>query len=147
MVPVADIWSREKRSEVMSKIRGRDTRPERQLRRALWAVGCRYRLHLASVPGRPDVCFPGERLAVFVHGCFWHGCPIHYTPPKAHPAFWRRKIGKNRARDRRTLLALGKSGWSVIEFWEHDLERDGGKCAQHVVTTLRKLRRRRHGDQ
>lgn len=137
---VADIVSPEVRSAIMSRIRSRDTAPELLLRRELFASGCRYRVHYRGAPGSPDIAFPGLQLAVFVHGCFWHGCPLHYTAPKSSRAFWRAKLGENRKRDRNRRLLLKRRGWSVLEFWEHEVEADPRACAKKVVAVIRRLR-------
>jgi len=107
--------------------RRRDTGPEMALRRALHARGLRYRVD-HPLPfdrrRRADVVFPRARVAVFVDGCFWHGCPEHGTMPKANRAFWREKIARNRARDADTDRRLVELGWTVLRFWEHeDVER------------------------
>lgn len=104
----------------MSRIRGRDTGPERNLRNVLSGAGIRgYRLQYANVPGRPDVAFVGKRIAVFVHGCFWHGCP-HCRPPhpKSNRTFWQTKLERNTKRDRRKARQLRGAGWSVVTIWE-----------------------------
>lgn len=106
------------RSEIMSRIRSRDTAPELRLRRALVAASLRgYRLHQG--PHKPDVSWPGRRVAVFVDGCFWHGCPRHGKVPKTRTGYWRAKIDGNRARDRAATLALRRAGWKVVRYWEH----------------------------
>lgn len=109
------------KSEQMSRVKGKDTGPERALRRALWHAGMRYRLHL-RLPGVPDLAFPGCKTAVFVDGCFWHSCPQHYTPPATNAAFWSEKIERNRRRDREVDELLENLGWKVLRFWEHELE-------------------------
>ncbi len=102
----------------MSRIRSRDTAPELRLRRALTAAGLRgYRLHHGLY--KPDVSWPGRKVAVFVDGCFWHGCPKHGHLPKTRTGYWRAKIERNRARDRTATLALRRMGWQVIRYWEH----------------------------
>lgn len=104
----------------MSRIRARDTAPERALRAALRALGhTGYRLNYAKAPGRPDIAFVGLRVAVFVHGCFWHGCP-HCTQrrPKSNSAFWNAKLDANKARDDRKVRELRKAGWKVLTVWE-----------------------------
>ncbi|MDM8524861.1 very short patch repair endonuclease [Desulfococcaceae bacterium HSG8] len=108
------------RSENMARIRGRDTKPELLLRRALWAVGCRYRLHY-DLPGRPDLLFIRERLAIFVDGCFWHGCPIHYSAPRTREDFWKSKLRTNVLRDMRVDDALISDDWRVFRVWQHEL--------------------------
>lgn len=103
----------------MSRIRGRDTKPELLLRRSLHAAGLRYRVHGQGLPGRPDLVFPGRRAVIFVHGCFWHGhdCPA-FRLPATRPDFWRGKIEGNQARDARTHAALLAAGWRVLTVWE-----------------------------
>ncbi len=104
----------------MARIRGRDTRPELLVRRLLHAMGYRYRTHLRSMPGRPDLAFTRRRAAVFVHGCFWHGhdCPRGRRAPKTNAAFWRDKIARNRMRDADVLERLDGLGWRSIVLWE-----------------------------
>ncbi len=111
------------RSLCMSSNRGRDTRPELLLRKACFALGMRYRLH-TGLPGRPDFVFPRLKLAVFVDGCFWHGCPIHYQAPATRAAFWRAKLHNNRRRDVTVNAQLRKAGWTVVRVWEHTVRRD-----------------------
>nr|WP_172649152.1 very short patch repair endonuclease [Bradyrhizobium elkanii] len=132
-----DVLTPRQRSHCMSRIRGRDTKPELILRRALWSAGLRYRLH-HKVTGRPDIAFPGSRVAVFCDGCFWHGCPDHSVSPKTNASFWRSKIGKNRARDERVAAALTAEGWKVIRFWEHEIKSDPEKLAARVKCIVRK---------
>jgi DNA mismatch endonuclease (patch repair protein) len=122
----------------MSRIRGKHTGPELALRSALWREGLRYRVHV-SLPGKPDLAFPSARVAVFIDGCFWHGCPEHSTRPKANAGFWREKIGGNIARDTRVNEALKSLGWRVLRFWEHDLSRN----VQRPVTVIQRAVTRR----
>ena len=103
--------------------RGRDTRPELALRQELHRRGHRYRVHVTPLPGvrcKPDLVFGKARVAVFVHGCFWHRCPTHATTPKANAGFWQNKFDANVARDRRNQQALRAAGWTVVVVWEHD---------------------------
>lgn len=109
------------RSETMSRIRGRDTSPERVLRSALWRAGLRFRLHLQTPHGRPDVVFPKSKVAVFLDGCFWHGCPEHYVRPRTRGEFWSSKLQENVERDRRQTRLLEEEGWRVCRFWEHEI--------------------------
>ncbi|MCG7357653.1 very short patch repair endonuclease [Roseomonas mucosa] len=103
----------------MSRIRGRDTKPELLLRRGLHRRGFRYRLYRRDLPGRPDLVFPARRAVVFVHGCFWHGhgCPM-CKAPTTRPEFWASKINANRARDSAAVARLGEAGWRVLLVWE-----------------------------
>jgi DNA mismatch endonuclease (patch repair protein) len=108
----------------MRRVKGRDTAPELKVRRALTALGARYRLHRADLPGKPDIAMPGRKLAVFVHGCFWHGhdCPRGSRVPKDNRDYWIGKIERNRARDARSREALAALGWRVETIWECELK-------------------------
>jgi len=108
------------RSETMARVRGKDTKPELQLRRALWAAGLRYRLGL-KLPGSPDLAFPRARLAIFVDGCFWHGCPLHSSAPATRWDYWSAKLASNVARDARCDAALRGLGWTPLRIWTHEL--------------------------
>ncbi|MCB9765252.1 MAG: very short patch repair endonuclease [Alphaproteobacteria bacterium] len=120
------------RSEQMSRIRGKNTQPELRLRRALWSAGLRYRLHHRTPAGRPDVVFPGRKVAVFIDGCFWHGCPLHYVRPGTREAFWAEKLKANVDRDRRQTLALEEAGWRVVRLWEHAVFEELEACVARV---------------
>lgn len=106
----------------MEAQRRRDTLPELALRHALHAAGYRYRVDF-KVPGSSrrtmDIAFTRQRIAVFVDGCFWHGCPQHFTVPKTRPDFWTTKIAGNRQRDQETTQMLAAAGWTVVRYWEH----------------------------
>lgn len=103
----------------MSGIRGKDTRPEQLVRRALHRKGLRYRLHGKSLPGKPDLVFPSRNAVILIHGCFWHGHGCHlFKWPSTRPKFWSEKIESNRTRDVRTQAALAASGWRVLVVWE-----------------------------
>jgi DNA mismatch endonuclease (patch repair protein) len=122
-----DVFSPEKRSSVMRQVKGRDTSPELTVRRALTKLGARFRLHRKDLPGAPDIVLPGRKLAIFVHGCFWHGhdCARGARQPKQNADYWLAKIGRNRARDAQTLARLGALGWRVETIWECDLKDAG----------------------
>lgn len=121
-----DIVDQKTRSRMMAGIRGKDTRPEISIRKALHALGFRYRLHPKEVPGRPDLVFPKYRAAVFVNGCFWHGhdCPL-YRLPGTRRDFWEAKIARNRARDAEVKNLLQKAGWRQLTIWECALRGSG----------------------
>jgi DNA mismatch endonuclease (patch repair protein) len=109
----------------MSRIRGKDTAPERLVRSILHCAGYRFRLHSKSLPGRPDVVLPKYRTVVRVHGCFWHrhkGCRFAYSP-KSKPAFWNEKFRRNVERDRRNLRDLRRLNWKVVTVWECEAKR------------------------
>lgn len=100
----------------------RDTKPELAVRRMLHARGLRYRVDLAPLKGyrrRADVVFTKRRIAVFIDGCFWHGCPLHYRVPGTNAGYWQPKIARNVERDAETTLALVEAGWRVLRYWEH----------------------------
>jgi DNA mismatch endonuclease, patch repair protein len=126
----------EQRSKLMSRIRGRDTKPELVVRRVAHALGYRYRLHGASLPGCPDLVFGPRRKVVFVHGCFWHQHDCKRgTWPKRNEEFWRAKLRRNRARDIEATKSLETLGWSVLVVWECQT-RDKAKLAERLATFL-----------
>lgn len=129
-----DILTPEARSRHMSRIRGRDTKPELVLRRALHAMGLRYRLHVRALPGTPDMVFPKHRAAVFVHGCFWHGhdCELHRLPG-TRTDFWRGKIAGNRSRDDHAMVSLHKAGWRTLTVWECAMRGRGRRAIAEVA--------------
>lgn len=132
-----DVLTPQQRSHCMSRIRGRNTGPELLLRKELWAAKLRYRLHYKA-PGKPDIAFPKTRVAVFVDGCFWHGCPQHSMRPRTNRVFWQRKIGANVNRDRAVVLLLRAEGWSVLRFWEHEIRNDASKVAATIIKAVLK---------
>jgi DNA mismatch endonuclease (patch repair protein) len=125
---VTDVFTPEKRSAVMRRVKGRDTGPEKTVRRLLTALGARYRLHRKDLPGKPDIVMPGRRLALFVHGCFWHGhdCARGARVPKQNRDYWLGKVGRNRERDEASTAALVAAGWRVEVVWECELKDEAG---------------------
>ena len=107
-------------SERMRRVATKDTEPERRVRRIARQLRIRHTTQTASLPGKPDLLLPDHGIAVFVHGCFWHGCPRCYVEPKRNRQWWRQKIANNRRRDRRKADHLRKLGYSVITLMEHD---------------------------
>lgn len=134
----APIPNKESVSRVMSANKGKDTSPEIALRRELFACGIRgYRLRVAAVPGRPDVVFVKRKLAIFVHGCFWHKCPTCRNPlPKTHRDFWRKKFTTNKIRDAKKTEALERQGWRVLVFWECQLKDDVSSAVSKIHRAL-----------
>ncbi|MCU1305277.1 MAG: mismatch-specific endonuclease [Candidatus Sulfotelmatobacter sp.] len=116
---MTDVLSAGQRSYCMSRIRGKDTKPEHVIRRGLFAMGFRYRLHERSLPGCPDLVFPRYKAAIFVNGCFWHGheCDL-FRWPNTNGQFWRKKILGNKRNDKRNLENLGSAGWRTLLVWE-----------------------------
>lgn len=107
------------RSALMARIKGKNTAPELTVRRLIFSMGYRFRLHRSDLPGKPDIVLPGRQKAIFVHGCFWHahGCKIG-RPPKSNLDFWKPKLKRNAERDRRNLRALHRQAWDVLTIWQ-----------------------------
>ena len=115
-----DVWDKKKRSEVMSKIRSANTKPEIKLRKELFSKGFRYRINYKKLPGNPYIVLPKYKTVILVNGCFWHGhegCKYFYTP-KTNTDFWVEKIGINKNRDGKNIDALLSAGWNIIIVWE-----------------------------
>lgn len=134
---MSDILTPQVRSRVMSRIRGKDTQPEMHVRREVWRSGFRFRLHAKDLPGKPDLALAKYRLAVFVHGCFWHqhGC-ARSKRPSSNREFWNLKLERNKARDRRNVVELKKRGWKVRTIWECRLKED----TEELIASLTKSR-------
>lgn len=130
---MTDVMSPTQRSALMSRIRGRDTKPEIALRSALRRSGVRFRSHLRIGGVEVDVAVPELRLALFVHGCFWHGCPQHYSAPASNREYWREKLEGNLARDRKQAEAVRAAGWTPVVVWEHSLKADSAGAAKAAI--------------
>lgn len=134
---MADVFTKAKRSKVMSRIRGRGNKETEvalaRLLRQNKITGWRRHCHIF---GRPDFAFPEHKLAVFVDGCFWHGCPKHSNLPVNNRSFWRKKLSTNKARDRRVNQTLRKAGWRIVRMWEHDLVKRGEVCIRRIKSAL-----------
>lgn len=132
---MTDVLTEAQRRYCMSRIRGKNTKPEMIVRRLLFALGYRYRLHVSGLPGSPDLVFPGRKKVIFVHGCFWHrhNCKYGRVTPKTRKQFWAEKLEKNRQRDIRNRAELRKMGWDVLTAWE---------CQLWNPEKLKKLERR-----
>lgn len=136
-------YTPEERSRLMSKIRSTDTEPELMLRRALWALGYRYRKNVKDLPGRPDIAIKKYKVAVFVDGDFWHG---YKWKEKKHRIqrnreYWIPKIERNMQRDRQNTEALQEKGWTVFRFWEHKLKKEFNTCLEAIVDELERKKR------
>ncbi len=120
---MVDTVTPERRSEIMGRVHGKNTRPEMTVRRLVHGMGYRYRLHRADLPGKPDLVFPGRRKVLFVHGCFWHGhkCALGRIP-KSRVEFWTDKIVTNKTRDEKNLEKLKALGWDCLVVWECQLK-------------------------
>ena len=136
---MADVHTKKQRSYNMSRIKGKDTKPEMLVRRFLHANGYRYKLHDKNLPGKPDIVLPKYHTAIFVHGCFWHGhanCK-YFVVPKTRTQWWADKINHNKANDAKAIKALKKDGWKVIEVWECKLK--PAKLEHTIAGILKKL--------
>ena len=132
-----DIWSKEKRSQVMSRILSKNTLPEQRVRKMLYSMGYRYRLNVKGLPGKPDIVMRKYNTIIFVHGCFWHlhsGCRDG-TIPKTRTEYWRDKLLRNKARDKRNIQLLRQQGWKVLRLWECEIKRK----PEEVISKLRKF--------
>lgn len=136
---MADVHTPAQRSYNMSRIRSKDTAPELRLRSLLHRAGYRFRLHRRDLPGRPDIVLPGSKVAVFVHGCFWHrhqGCR-YTTMPGSNPEFWSSKFSRTIERDAENLRALERLGWRVVVAWECRLRSEPEAVLEDVVACLK----------
>jgi len=134
---MADVFTKAKRSEVMSRIRGRGNREtELALAKLFRAHGITgWRRH-QPLFGKPDFAFRKERVVIFVDGCFWHGCPKHSNMPVNNRLFWEKKLTANTLRDRLVTKTLRQEGWLVLRIWEHDLAQDAAACIAKIKTLL-----------
>lgn len=135
-----DIWCKEKRSEVMSRIRSKNTKPEMKVRSLLYCMGFRFRLHDDKLPGKPDIILPKYKTVIFVNGCFWH---LHKncrdgTIPKTQHDKWKEKLEKNVTRDKLNQIELERLGWKVIILWECQVEKKTEEVAVLLKTELLK---------
>lgn len=131
-----DPFSEDERSEIMRSVGNVDTEPEMLLRKELWHRGFRYRVNERVEGVRPDLVFKGPEVAVFVDGCFWHGCPQHYSAPESNAELWREKLERNRDRDRRNNRTLEDAGWRVRRFWECEIRADVEEVADEIIAAI-----------
>lgn len=140
-VPPEGSWaSSAARRRNMQAIRSRDTKPEQQIRRLVHAEGLRYRVSARPLIGlrrTADMVFRPTKVAVFIDGCYWHGCPEHYVPPKTNSGYWSQKVLLNMERDRDTDKQLSEAGWLVLRFWEHE---SSDVCANEITAVVRRRR-------
>ncbi len=121
---MADIFNKKKRSQIMSRIPGKDTKPELVIRKALFSEGYRYRLHRRDLPGNPDIVFPSRKKVIFVNGCFWHGHNCKKaTLPTTNKHFWEKKLIGNKERDKLNLAKLKAIGWKSLVIWQCQIKK------------------------
>lgn len=140
---MTDVHSKEIRSYNMSRIKGKDTKPEMLVRKFLFSKGFRYRLHDKKFPGKPDIVLPKYKTVIFIHGCFWHGhegCK-YYVVPKTRTDWWLEKIGKNILNDSKAIQYLTEIGWKVIVIWECELKKNqSDPTLQKLISELNNRR-------
>lgn len=129
---MTDNLSKKTRSKVMASIRSKNTKPELAIRKILWASNKRYRVHDRTVFGVPDISNKRKRVAVFIDGCFWHGCKTCYKEPSTNVEYWRNKITKNKERRITVTERLLKDSWKVLEFWEHRVSLEAALVAKEI---------------
>ena len=134
-----DIWTRQKRSEVMSKIRSKDTKPELRVRSALFKQGYRFRIHRNDLPGCPDIVFPSAKVAIFIHGCFWHLHPDcrDGTIPKTSSEMWKAKLERNVSRDKESVSRLEQGNWRTIIIWECEVEKSLEDVVARIISFIK----------
>ena len=133
---MADKFSKQKRSEIMSKVRNKDSKIEILLRKELWRNGFRYRKNSTKYFGKPDIVLPKHQTVIFVDSCFWHGCKKHGSMPQTRREFWETKISRNKARDKEVSRFYKKEGWNIIRIWEHDIAGDLSSLLKKVFKKI-----------
>lgn len=138
---MADVFTKKKRSEIMSQIRSKDTKLETDfykfINQALYPKGLKYRKHYKKVAGSPDIVFVSKKLAVFIDGDFWHGYNFSKIKNRLPKKYWRQKIGDNVKRDKRITKILKKGGWVVIRIWEHEIKKQPAKALNRIIYALK----------
>lgn len=134
IILMADRVSKEKRSEIMSKIRKTNTKPELLLKNKLKGTYFRYQ---PKLPGNPDFAIKSKKIVIFIDGCFWHKCPRCFRPPKSNRKYWRPKIEGNVRRDRRISKEYRLKGWKIIRIWEHQVKEDCDKIVKNILQILK----------
>lgn len=133
---MTDVFSKQKRSEVMATVKSKNSKIERIVAKTLKDKSLRYRLHSKVLPGKPDFYFTKLKTVIFVDSCFWHGCRYHGTKPQTNSEFWENKIARNKARDREVNLIYKKMGWKVIRIWEHQIFFDTNRKILDKIASL-----------
>jgi len=134
---MADVFTKAKRSEIMSKIGSKNTKPEIAIERILREHGVKFQNHSRKIFGNPDIYDASKKVAIFIDGCFWHGCRTCRTIPKNNREFWQNKICYNKARRVEVKKVLKKNGWAVMEFWEHEVNKNPKRVADSIMQKLK----------
>ena len=137
---MTDIFSKKKRSEIMSKVRSRDSKIEIEFRKKLWKAGFRYRKNAVKYFGKPDIVSLKYKIVIFVDSCFWHGCKKHGSMPQVRKKFWEEKIKRNKQRDKEVKQYYRKLGWKIFRIWEHNLK----KQPEKEIIKIIKLKKGKH---
>ncbi|MDP3999268.1 MAG: very short patch repair endonuclease [bacterium] len=132
-----DTVSKQKRSEIMSRIKSRDSKIEALFSKALWKRGFRYRKNSGTYFGKPDIVLKRHETVIFVDSCFWHGCKKHCRIPTNHKTYWKQKIAKNTARDKEVSKYYKKQGWKIFRIWEHEIKKNPSKAVNEIVKFLK----------
>lgn len=138
---MADTVSKKKRSEIMSKVKSKDSKIEVDFRKSIWKAGFKYRKNPTKYFGKPDIVLPKHKMAIFVDSCFWHGCKKHCRIPTARKKYWTAKIDRNIARDKEVSKYYKKQGWKIFRIWEHDLLKKQDKIIKSMLADILKIRK------
>jgi DNA mismatch endonuclease (patch repair protein) len=133
---MTDIFSKKKRSEIMSKVRSKDSKIEVEFRKKLWGAGFRYRKNASKYFGKPDLVLPKYKTVIFIDSCFWHGCKKHGSTPQTRKKFWETKIERNKKRDKKVNRYYKKMTWVFFRVWEHDLKNSLGKTVSEIAKKI-----------
>jgi len=137
MMIMTDIFSQNKRSEIMSKIKGKNTSIELIIRKLLWKRGLRYRIHDNTLPGVPDISNKSKKVVVFLDGCFWHSCPNHGTIPSTNTEFWKKKISSNVKKRQKVKVELKEMGYEVLEFFQCEIKTNAQKVIEDIESAFK----------
>jgi len=135
---MTDKFSKKKRSEIMSKVKGKDTKLEIEFRKELWKVGLRYRKNVTKMLGKPDLYFPGKKIVVFLDSCFWHGCREHCRMPNSNIKYWEKKIERNKKRDKEVTKYYENNGFKIIRIWEHEIKENFNRTVKNTIYQINK---------
>lgn len=137
---MADIFTKKQRSQIMSAVKNKDSKIEVEFRKKLWRAGIRYRKNPKGYFGKPDLAIKKRKMVIFVDSCFWHGCKRHCRMPIARKNYWPPKIERNKDRDKEVNRHYNKLGWTLLRFWEHEINQDIGKVPNKAIRKLNKLK-------
>lgn len=134
---MTDIFSKNKRSEIMSKIKAKETKLEVQFRKELWKAGFRYRKNVSGYYGKPDILLVKYKTVIFIDSCFWHGCKKHFKLPRSKVEFWKKKIERNRKRDIEVDKYYKEIGWKILRVWEHEIKKNNEQAINKLITLIK----------